>query len=58
MVRTHYGAHVFPDRHALGTRTGEHLYSVGFLASELWGEELETDFKVHLDLWEPYLAAE
>ncbi|GIT54541.1 MAG: nitrile hydratase [Pseudomonadota bacterium] len=58
VVRTHYGAHVFPDRHALGTRAGEHLYSVGFLASELWGEELETDFKVHLDLWEPYLAAE
>jgi len=58
VVRNHYGAHVFPDRRALGSREGEHLYSVCFSATELWGERFNSDFKVHIDLWEPYLAAE
>ena len=58
VVRNHCGAHVFPDRRALGSREGEHLYSVCFSATELWGERLNSDFKVHIDLWEPYLAAE
>jgi nitrile hydratase len=48
---------VFPDTNA--RREGEnpqHVYSVRFDASELWGEQTSAANQVvYFDLWEPYL---
>jgi nitrile hydratase len=55
VVQEHYGAHVFPDRNAQGAREGQHLYSVRFEASELWGEDTVGKSAVYIDLWEGYL---
>ena len=53
----YHGAHVFPDTnaHDLG-ECPEHLYTVRFEASELWGDNAEGRGTVNLDLWESYLA--
>ena len=56
-VFIHHGAHVFPDKNALDIREGKHLYGVIFTSYELWGLEAKTNFKVSVDLWEPYLEA-
>lgn len=53
-ISAHYGTHVFADAHAKGERRGEHLYSVSFVGSDLWGAEAEAS-EVLVDLWEPYL---
>ncbi len=51
-----HGAHVFPDSNALGLgENPQWLYGVRFTAKELWGRA--TNDVIHLDLWEPYLAA-
>ncbi len=55
VVHEHYGAHVFPDRNAEGAREGQHLYSVRFEASELWGEDTVGKSAVYIDMWEAYL---
>jgi nitrile hydratase subunit beta len=55
VIHDHYGAHVFPDRNAEGSRQGRHLYSVRFEASELWGEHAAGRSAVYVDLWEDYL---
>lgn len=55
MISGHYGGHVFADAAAHGDARGEHLYSVTFQATELWGESAATTDKVLLDLWEPHL---
>ena len=54
-VDIHHGAHVFPDSNALSIREGQHLYGVIFTSDELWGLEAKTNFKVSIDMWEPYL---
>ena len=54
-VDIHHGAHVFPDSNAIGIREGQHLYGITLSSDELWGLEAKTDFKVSIDLWEPYL---
>nr|WP_060529624.1 SH3-like domain-containing protein [Ensifer sp. Root558] len=54
-VIAHHGAHVLPDASAAGTPRGEHLYTVGFAASELWPEAHDSRDQVFLDLWESYL---
>ncbi|MCY4263299.1 MAG: nitrile hydratase subunit beta [Gammaproteobacteria bacterium] len=53
-IAAHYGAHVIPDASALGEQRGEHLYSVAFVAAELWGQEAEAS-EIMVDLWESYL---
>jgi nitrile hydratase len=55
MIHEHHGAHIFPDLSATGVRTGRHLYSVRFDASELWGEHANAGSAVYVDLWEDYL---
>jgi nitrile hydratase beta subunit len=55
VIDEHYGAHVFPDRSAQGSKEGRHLYNVRFAASELWGEAAAQRSTVHVDLWEDYL---
>jgi nitrile hydratase subunit beta len=52
------GVHVFPDTNAkYEGESRQHLYSVRFLASELWCEEANPRDSVYLDLWEAYLEA-
>ena len=53
-----HGAHVFPDSNA--EQEGEnpqHLYSVRFQATVLWGPDAPARDSVILDLFEPYLEA-
>jgi nitrile hydratase beta subunit len=56
VVTRHHGIFVFPDTNArfLGEQP-QHLYSVRFLARELWGEGAAPRDSVHLDLWDSYL---
>jgi len=53
----HHGAHVLPDTsaHDLG-ECPEHLYTVRFEASDLWGADADGPGAVHIDLWESYLS--
>jgi nitrile hydratase beta subunit len=53
-IEKHHGAHVMADSNALGNKRHEHLYTVGFDASELWPDAPARD-KVMLNLWESYL---
>lgn len=55
VIQAHYGAHVFPDRNAVGSKEGRHLYSVRFEATELWGAPAAGRSAVYVDLWEDYL---
>ena len=55
-IHAHHGAHVFPDRSAEGVEMHQHLYTVMFIASELWAEAEGSRDKVYLDLWESYLG--
>lgn len=55
VIHEYYGAHVFPDHNAKGSREGRHLYSVRFEASSLWGENGNKGSAVYVDLWEDYL---
>ena len=51
-----HGAHVFPDAHAhdLGEQP-EHLYTVSFLASELWESPENPNDTLCVDIWESYM---
>ena len=55
-VIAHHGAHFLPDKGVHGIEAGEHLYTVVFAASELWGDEADHRDEVSLDLWESYLV--
>ena len=47
---------MFPDSSAHGKGDDPNwLYTVRFTARELWGHD--TEDKVNIDLWEPYLEA-
>jgi nitrile hydratase len=50
------GGFVFPDTnaHGLGEQP-QHLYTVRFDASELWGREADGPGAVHVDLFDTYL---
>jgi nitrile hydratase subunit beta len=51
-----HGVHVFPDTsaHGLG-ESPQHVYSVRFAATELWGTTANPRDSVHIDLWDDYL---
>jgi nitrile hydratase len=55
IVRDH-GVYLFPDSnaHFQGERR-QHVYSVRFAATELWGAIASPRDSVHLDLWDDYL---
>ncbi len=55
-VIAHHGGHLFADDGAAGIERGEHLYTVAFTATELWGEGADQRDTVMLDLWESYLV--
>ncbi len=53
-----HGAHVFPDSNAEhDDENPQHLYSVSFRATVLWGPDAPERDSVILDLFEPYLEA-
>lgn len=56
VIIDHHGAHALPDAGAKGEDIGEHLYTVRFAASELWGAEANPNDDVTLDLWESYFV--
>jgi nitrile hydratase subunit beta len=51
-----YGMSVFPDTSAefLGDKP-QHVYSVRFMARDLWGEQANARDTVYIDLWDDYL---
>ncbi len=55
-ILAHRGAHLLADAGARGEERGEHLYTVAFSATELWGDEANPRDSVTLDLWESYLV--
>jgi nitrile hydratase len=55
IVRDH-GVYLFPDSNAhFQGEKRQHVYSVRFAATELWGENASPRDSVHLDLWDDYL---
>ena len=51
-----YGVFVFPDSNALGHgKAPQHLYSVRFEGTEVWGPESPAREALYLDLWDSYL---
>jgi len=55
IVRDH-GVYTFPDSNAhFQGEKRQHVYSVRFAATELWGESASPRDSVHLDLWDDYL---
>ncbi|HEY6617672.1 MAG TPA: SH3-like domain-containing protein, partial [Vicinamibacterales bacterium] len=55
IVRDH-GVYLFPDSNAhFQGEKRQHVYSVRFAATELWGEFASPRDSVHLDLWDDYL---
>jgi nitrile hydratase subunit beta len=51
-----HGVFVFPDTNAhYHGEKPQHVYSVRFAASELWGEQAPPKDSVYLDMWDDYL---
>ena len=52
-----HGVFVFADSNAMTReKKPQHLYSVRFTASELWGESASSIDSAYLDLWDDHLA--
>jgi nitrile hydratase len=58
VVERDHGVFVFPDTNALflGEKP-QHVYSVRFIARELWGDRASPSDSVYFDLWDDYLEA-
>jgi nitrile hydratase len=54
-VEAFRGFHILPDTNMTGGEAAEALYSVSFLAADLWPEAAGRRDRVYLDLWESYL---
>jgi nitrile hydratase beta subunit len=54
-IHARHGGHILPDASARGEKRAEHLYTVSFVATELWSEAESTEDLVLVDLWESYL---
>jgi nitrile hydratase len=56
LIERHHGAHVFADSHAQGLgEQPQHLYTVVFSGSELWGATAAPGLLVSVDAWQAYL---
>jgi nitrile hydratase len=56
IVRDH-GVHIFEDAILPGTEVGpQHLYTIMFTGSELWGSRGHARDRVHVELWETHLT--
>ena len=55
-IHMDHGVFLFPDTNALflGEKP-QHVYSVGFNARELWGEQAPPQDSVYIDMWDDYL---
>jgi len=57
VINRDYGVFTFADTNAMKRdRKPQHLYSVRFSASELWGDSANSIDSVYLDLWDDYLT--
>lgn len=54
-IESFRGAHILPDTNMVGDGPAQPLYSVSFLAADLWLEAAGRKDRVYLDLWESYL---
>ncbi|WP_169566563.1 nitrile hydratase subunit beta [Sneathiella limimaris] len=52
-----YGLHVFADSNAHGSEDPQHLYSVRFSSTELWGADGTEGDYIYIDLWDDHLEA-
>ena len=51
-----YGVFIFPDSNAMGRgKAPQHLYSIRFEGTEIWGPDTPAREAVYLDLWDSYL---
>jgi nitrile hydratase subunit beta len=50
-----HGRQVLADARAKGEDRKEHLYTVAFMASDLWPESTGLKDKIYIDLWESYI---
>lgn len=58
VVTAYLKSTLFPDAHAIGRRARpQHLYTVAFDGTDLWGPEAEPETEIRVDLYEPYLEA-
>ena len=56
VITAHHGAALFPDAHAVRRRErSQHLYTVAFAGTDLWGDAAESGTEVRVELFEPYL---
>ena len=55
IITAHHGAALLPDAHAERRRDPQHLYTVAFAGTDLWGDTAEPGTEVRIDLFEPYL---
>jgi nitrile hydratase subunit beta len=56
VIVRHHGIFIFPDTNAHFTgENPQHVYSVRFAATELWGSDASARDCVHMDLWDDYL---
>jgi nitrile hydratase subunit beta len=55
LVNAHHGTQILPDASARGEIRKEHLYTIAFMASELWPGTTNRKDKVYIDLLESYL---
>jgi nitrile hydratase subunit beta len=56
VIARDHGIFVFPDTNAhFAGEKPQHVYSVTFLAKELWGDQGSSRDSVHLDMWDEYL---
>lgn len=55
-IERDHGVFIFPDTYAIGQgKKPQHLYSVRFEGSELWGDVAAERDAVMIDLWDDYL---
>ena len=56
VIHKDHGVFVFPDTMARGEgKKPQHLYSVRFTFSELWGPEARAGDSVYVELWDDYM---
>ena len=56
-VAKDHGVFVFPDTNAvLKGEKPQHVYSVVFTASDLWGSDAPHQDKLYVDMWEDYMS--
>jgi nitrile hydratase len=56
VIQKHHGVHHFQDD-VDGNVGQQHLYTVTFTATELWGERGNPNDRIHAELWEYHLEA-